>query len=390
MEDEQERSESGAPIYRHEEQEDRKLELAIGDSENIERISDHIEAHVGPVKNVFHELVSDLVHIDIHIVEPTAERNYYTLVTSGMSDRAMTAPEGAEELQFSELYICLPPDWKMGEEEFQDERNYWPIRMLKFLSRFPHEYKTWLWMGHTVPNGNPPEPFTENSGLSCAMLVSPVMLPPDFYELKIDEEKTIHFHGVIPLHEDEMNLKLAKGTEALYDGFEKHNVYELLDPSRPSSLGSEMASVDLDQDSRAFLTKMPIYVFFFIAGADGKVDKKEMNKFFELIASGDGAPSAVFREGAREIMNNPGILEDVMTNDLPNLPIHMASAKGVLETAISNPGEKNDYKLSLLFLAKEIAAASGGFLGFGSKISKEEKASIQSLADLLEVEGFQV
>ena len=82
-----EQSESGAPIYRHENQE-REFEFAIGDSENIDRITEHIEAHVGPVATVFHEVISDLVHVDIHIVEPRPARNCYTLVTSGMSDRA--------------------------------------------------------------------------------------------------------------------------------------------------------------------------------------------------------------------------------------------------------------------------------------------------------------
>jgi hypothetical protein len=82
-----EQSESGAPIYRHENRE-REFEFAIGDSENIDRITEHIEAHVGPVATVFHEVISDLVHVDIHIVEPRPARNCYTLVTSGMSDRA--------------------------------------------------------------------------------------------------------------------------------------------------------------------------------------------------------------------------------------------------------------------------------------------------------------
>ena len=110
-----ETSESGAPIHRHEERE-RDFELATGDSENIDRISDHIEKHIGPVASVFHELVSDLVHIDVHMVEPTPERPCYTLVTSGMSDKPMQAPEGHEDLAYTELMICLPPNWPLTEE----------------------------------------------------------------------------------------------------------------------------------------------------------------------------------------------------------------------------------------------------------------------------------
>jgi Suppressor of fused protein (SUFU) len=228
-----EKSESGAPIYRHESPK-RDFEFAVGDSENIDRITNHIEAHIGPVATVFHEIISDLMHIDIHIVEPSPERNCYTLVTSGMSDRAMNAPEEYAEFRFSELLISLPPDWPMNQESWNDEANYWPIRMLKFLARFPHEYQTWLWALHTIPNGNPPEPFACNTQMTGVLLLPPITLPEEFQELVIDSQKTIYFHSVVPLHSDEMELKLKKGAEALFDGFEKQGVSELLNPMRAS------------------------------------------------------------------------------------------------------------------------------------------------------------
>lgn len=233
-----ERSESGQPIYRHEDRE-RDFELAIGDSENIERISEHIEQFIGPVATVYHELMSDLVHIDVHIVEPTEERDYYTLVTSGMSDRAMNAPEGYEELSYSELMICLPSDWPMGDENWKKNENYWPIWLLKFLARFPHEYQTWLWSMHTIPNGDPADPYVDGTGLCGAMLLPPITVDQEFWELPIDDEKTIHFFGIVPLHQDEMDLKLKEGAEALFDGFDEHGISELLDPGRPSTLGKK-------------------------------------------------------------------------------------------------------------------------------------------------------
>ena len=228
-----EQSESGSPIYRHEDRE-RNFEPAFGDSENIERITEHIEAHIGPVATVFHEVVSDLVHIDIHIVEPRPERNCYTLVTSGMSDRAMNPPEGYSGFRFSELLISLPPEWPMSQGSWNEEANYWPIRMLKYLARFPHEYQTWLWSMHTIPNGAPPEPMAANTSMTGIMLLPPITLPQDFHELTINSDKTIHFHGVIPLHSDEMELKLKKGAEALFDGFDRHGVSEILNPTRAS------------------------------------------------------------------------------------------------------------------------------------------------------------
>ena len=66
-------------------------------------------------------MISDLVHIDVHWVQPTPKRPYHTLVTSGMSDKPMTVPAGAEHLRFAELMLCLPPEWQMSMEAFKQE-----------------------------------------------------------------------------------------------------------------------------------------------------------------------------------------------------------------------------------------------------------------------------
>ncbi|MBK1789629.1 suppressor of fused domain protein [Persicirhabdus sediminis] len=231
-------TESGQPVYHYNEA-PKEFEVAQGDEENIELISQHIEKHIGPVANVFHELISDAVHIDIHIVEPSAERNFYTLVTSGMSDKAMETPEQCADCQYTELMICLPADWPMSQEEWKDTANYWPVHMLKSIARFPHLYNSWVWAMHTIPNGDPPVPFAENTQMSAILLAPPVTLPADFYQLKVDDEKTIHFHCLIPLHNDELVKKLKKGGESLFDDFDRCGVNEVLDAGRPSSIGPQ-------------------------------------------------------------------------------------------------------------------------------------------------------
>ncbi|MFC4991556.1 suppressor of fused domain protein [Rubritalea tangerina] len=228
-----ERSESGAPIYRYEEREV-PFEVASGYEQTIDRVSAHVEQHIGAVASVYHEIISDLVHLDVHIVAPTAERNFYTLVTSGMSDLPMKAPEGYEDLAYSELMICLPADWKLGEDDLKDEGNYWPIRLLKQLARFPHEYQTWLWAMHTVPNGDPAEAYAPNTEFNGVMLMPPILASEAFYEMELSSEKVVHFHALIPMYSDEMEQKLKMGAESLFDGFDKVGVSELLDVSRPS------------------------------------------------------------------------------------------------------------------------------------------------------------
>ena len=240
-------SPSGNPILRHK---PRKMpfQLAHGDSENIDRISAHIEKHLGPVDSVFHEILSDLVHVDVHMVKPAPERDCYSLVTSGMSDAPMTVPEGVEALRFAELMIQLPPDWPLDRiaappgakgqegdaETAASERWYWPIRWLKTLARLPHEYDTWLGESHTVPNGDPPEPFADDTKL-CGMLVVPPMgASQEFATLKVNEDKTIFFYQLMPIYAEEMDLKLRKGAEALIDRFDRHQISVIVNPRRPN------------------------------------------------------------------------------------------------------------------------------------------------------------
>jgi hypothetical protein len=77
----------------------------------------------------------------------------------------------------------------MDEERFSDERVYWPIRLLKGLGRLPHEYSTFLWYGHTIPNGDPPEPYAEGTNLCCALITPPVLAPDDFELLEFDARR---------------------------------------------------------------------------------------------------------------------------------------------------------------------------------------------------------
>lgn len=199
----------------------------------LEQISSHITAHLGPVDFVLHELVSDTVHIDVHIVKPTADYPWYRLVTSGMSDLPMTIPDGADAPAHAELVITLPADWRLSQENFNDESWYWPVRLIKQLALLPHKHATWLGFGHTVPNGDPAEPYAPNTHLCGAILIPPLTAPEAFESLVIDDGKIIRFYAVVPIHSGEMKLKLRKGSQALFERFDAKGVTEVVDIARP-------------------------------------------------------------------------------------------------------------------------------------------------------------
>jgi hypothetical protein len=43
----------------------------------------HLAEHLGPVDHVFHEIVSETVHVDLFFVAPADERPRWTVVTWG-------------------------------------------------------------------------------------------------------------------------------------------------------------------------------------------------------------------------------------------------------------------------------------------------------------------
>jgi hypothetical protein len=220
---------SGAPIFHHGPESD--WQAAQGEM-CLEQISDHIERHLGKVETVFHELVSDTVHIDVHIVKPSPGQPFCRLVTSGMSDLPMAVPDGSDAPRYAELIVTLPADWHLDQPSFDSEEWYWPIRLIKQLARLPHKHDTWLGFGHTIPNGDPAEPYAANTKLCGAIILAPASVPEDFGTLQIDESKTITFYAVVPLFQEEMDLKLRSGSDKLLDLFDSKGINDIIDPRR--------------------------------------------------------------------------------------------------------------------------------------------------------------
>lgn len=228
--EETEYSESGTPIYRHTSQYD-SAEAPQSDPEALAALDAHYAAHLGEGW-VYHEIVSHIVHLDVHIFSPTPKRNYYTLITSGMSDLPMNTPVEAEQSRYAELLMCLPATWQLSESALQDPTFDWPLHWLKTLARLPHEYDTWLGVGHTVPNGDPAVPFAPNTKLCCAMAATPVLFSDAFTELEVRPGKRIEFLSLLPLYQEEVEFKLKHGGAALFERLEAAQVTELLDIQR--------------------------------------------------------------------------------------------------------------------------------------------------------------
>lgn len=169
------------------------------------------------------------------VVSPQPGRDFYTLVTSGMSDKPMATPQKAKGLEFAELMLCLPTQWKMKqyqERSAQTWGKHWPVLWLRQLARFPHAYKTWLSWGHSVPNGDPPEPFSAETKLCGWVLLEPRTVSDQFKCRTSKDGRNTVFHAAVPVYKEEMDLKLSERTEHLEDLFVRQEITELVDLNR--------------------------------------------------------------------------------------------------------------------------------------------------------------
>ena len=213
-------------------------EPEVYSEDEMSAIEQHIKNTFGEFENVFHELVSPDIHVDICVVPPSERRNYYTLVTMGMGAHRMNVPEELAEykLERAELAIALPPDWKLDKDSMQEERWYWPVGLLKVLARLPISNDTWLGFGHTMEKQSP---FAEDTELCAAILTGPQDMDLDTCGevciLPGGEE--VNFYQVLPLYREEMEYKLEHDADALLERLAA--VSFVVCPDRPSCLEEE-------------------------------------------------------------------------------------------------------------------------------------------------------
>ena len=201
--------------------------------EEMEAVEGHIQQYFGKFENVFHELVSPDIHVDICMVPPTEERDYYTLVTMGMGAHRMNVPKELAEykLERAELAIALSADWKLDQESMKDEKWYWPIRLLKSLARLPIASDTWLGFGHTMDNQ---EDFAENTKLCAAILTGPQGTQDGSEVCPLPGGEEVNFYQVIPLYEDELDYKLEHDADALLN--KMRGISFVVNPTRQNAI----------------------------------------------------------------------------------------------------------------------------------------------------------
>lgn len=121
---------------------------------------------------------------------------------------------------------------------------------------------------------------------------------------------------------------------------------------------------------------MPFAIFAMVAGADGKIDDREMAQLTKEVENAEALRTPLLRE----------LLADITKSDLPTLIVESLDtwefehqAAKMRDTLKEKLGadEYQRFVVSLFLFGLNIAKASGGgFLGLGAKICQEEKDAL--------------
>jgi hypothetical protein len=145
----------------------------------------------------------------------------------------MQVPPEYGSSRFAELMMCLPADWKIQEQYWTEDSSYWPIGLLRWLARYPHEDSTWLWMGHSVRGKEDGAPYGSNTTMSDLVLLEPRTIPEQACWFHA-EDRDIALLAVYPILRQELDFKMQRGSSALEELFLQAGVTELLDTKRNS------------------------------------------------------------------------------------------------------------------------------------------------------------
>ena len=125
-----------------------------------------------------------------------------------------------------------------------------------------------------------------------------------------------------------------------------------------------------------------------IAAADGKIDKKEAEAFGTILAMSDFAKTPLLRDTLKEARDQ---FLPLMASVLGGEKSPQLQMVEFLQALDSYPeSESKPIRKALYGLGYEVANASGGFLGFGSKISKEERVALDGLRTMLGLSADEV
>ena len=131
------------------------------------------------------------------------------------------------------------------------------------------------------------------------------------------------------------------------------------------------------------LIELPALLFQLIAGADGEIDKKEINTFVEILKKADNTDD-LFTALLISTANNFNEIYSDVSHSSYDIWHNLNAIVQIFKPHLST-NDLSKIKSDIQTFAENIAKSSGGFMGFGAKIGKEERNTLDKLKLALEV-----
>ena len=151
------------------------------------------------------------------------------IMTNGLRNYAMPVPEKLMGQEHIELFFCLPSYWELTD--LKNENMSWPVTWLEKLGTHLVNSATWYGPGHTFANGNPHKSFSLTMKPNHLILTEPIKLEEHFPSTRLGEHH-VSFLAVVPIFEQEFDIKMSKGFVKFLRKFRAKNGNEIVDDYR--------------------------------------------------------------------------------------------------------------------------------------------------------------
>lgn len=187
----------------------------------LQTVEDHIIEHFGSISRTIPVKESENLDLRIYVIEPTKERDFYTLVTCGMGAYKMELPDDFKDTDLDriELLMYLSPAWNMDLAlskptglitggtvtpifgSMYDEWNY-PVKILKNLAQAPVNNDSYFVMGNIMDDEEPLSPSTNDTG---GILISPAYISEEGCVCTLPDGEKVRFLQVMPIQTYEID-----------------------------------------------------------------------------------------------------------------------------------------------------------------------------------------
>ena len=194
---------------------------------NNKNISDREDVYrklFGDMQHVWHETKPGVPHIDIYCFKKGhAGRDFFTLVTGGMSDVEIDIPDSLPpELQRRRVelvFYCDLPETKYAE-------------LLQSLAHYPFKNRTWFGPGHTMETDD--VALLEDQDVNALLFLPTPVIPDDSLPIRLQfEDEPVTLLWVVPITTEECALARTEGyLETAMMAFEKNGRPYVYSPGR--------------------------------------------------------------------------------------------------------------------------------------------------------------